>query len=505
MATRSSDPNQINLLSKVAFGTGAMGEAVYLGLFNTFITIYYNQAIGLSNTLIGAAVALAMIGDAVSDPVVGVWSDRFRSRWGRRHPFLVVAPVPLAIAIYLMFNPPELLTASPEDAQMGLFAWLAIWIILSRALLTLYSVPHLALGGELSKDQHQRSQLFSANTVFFYVSGASFAFIAWSVFFEGERLRASDQVMVPGHLDPSAYGPLVLFACAVLIIAIWLCAAGTAKHIPDLYDPPQDQERLTLMSLLKQIGRTFQNRNYLVLIIGYFFFMIASGIYDTLNVFINTYYWELQPDQIRWIGLVGAPAAMAGALLSPVLMKRYDRKPVMLGSLAGVALFAQLVVNLRLLDVMPANGDPLLLPLLIANAAGFTFCLGVGTVAIYSMLGDVIDQNELATGKREEGLFYSARAFFAKASYSFGHFFAGVMLDLFVRLPFEAVPGDLDEDILFRLGFTAGPIMGLAAIVSLSIYSLYRLNRDEHRSIMQQINTRKADKPMPEPKEGEVR
>ena len=102
--------------------------------------------------------------------------------------------------------------------------------------------------------------------------------------------------------------------------------------------------------------------------------------------------------------------------------------------------------------------------------------MGVGSVAIMSMIGDVIDENELATGLRQEGLFYSSRAFFAKAANSFGHFFAGVMLDLFVRLPFEAVPGQLDEGVLTRLGITAGPVMGLSAVVSLALYSRYKLS-----------------------------
>ena len=174
---------------------------------------------------------------------------------------------------------------------------------------------------------------------------------------------------------------------------------------------------------------------------------------------------------------------MSGALLSPIFMRRFDRKPVMLAALAGTTLFAQLVVNLRLLGWMPENQDPLLLPYLLANAAGFTFTLGVGTVAMMSMIGDIIDVNELSTGKREEGLYYSARAFFAKASYSFGHFFAGVMLDLFVRLPFDAVPGQLADGVLIRLGITAGPIMGLAAIISLLIYSRYNLNQAKHREV----------------------
>lgn len=492
---QSSDPAtgaiRLSMGTKILFGTGAIGEAVYLGLFNTFITIYYNQAIGLSNSLIGIAIMLAMVGDAITDPLVGIVSDRWRSRHGRRHPFLLTAPLPLALSLYLIFNPPEFVTGTAgSTGQWLLFVWLCIWTIASRAFNTLYAVPHLALGGELSKDQHQRSQLFSANTVIGYVSGASFAFIAWSFFFAGERIRASDGELVPGHLDAAAYGPLVLTACALILVTIWLCAAGTYRHVAHLSMAETDLQKLTPIRFLEEIVGTMKNRNYIIILVGYFFFMIASGIYDTLNVFINTYFWELLPEQIRWLGLIGAPAAMLGALASPILMRRFDRRPVMLCALAGTTLFAQLVVNLRLLDLMPDNGDPLLLPLLLANAAGFTFTLGVGTVAIMSMLGDIVDENELATGKRQEGLFYSARAFFAKASYSFGHFFAGVTLDLFVRLPFEAVPGELADDVLVRMGITAGPVMGFAAIISLAVYSRYRLNRARHQEILDGLRVR---------------
>ncbi|MEM7221218.1 MAG: MFS transporter [Pseudomonadota bacterium] len=471
---------------KLAFGVGAIGEAAYLGMFNTFVTIYYNQAIGLSNTLIGLAIMLALIADAITDPFVGLVSDRHRSRLGRRHPFLWAAPLPLAIALVAIFKPPSALLGN----DLGLFVWVAVWTIVSRACVTLFNVPHLALGGELSKQQHERSQLFSANTIFTYLAGSGFAFFAWT-FFQGDRVRASDGAMVPGQLDPASYLPLVLAVCAVILISIWTCAAGTARAAQRLPQGPADQPRFTLGYFFKTLLRTLQNRNYLMLLCGYFFFMIASGIYDTLNVFLHTYFWELQPDQIRWFGLVGAPAAILGAVCSPLLMKRFDRKPVMLGSLVGTVLFAQLVVNLRLLGLLPENGDPALLPCLLANAVGFLFSLGVGGVAIYSMIGDVIDENELETGLREDGLFYSARAFFAKASYSFGHFAAGVMLDLFVRLPFEAVPGELEQDVLIRMGVLAGPIMGGSALIALVIYSRYRLDRARHAQILAQIEARR--------------
>ena len=481
----------LTALTKLIFGLGAVGEVVYLGLFNGFITIYYNQVLGLSNTLIGLAIMLAMIGDAVTDPIVGIVSDSWKSKHGRRHPFLFIAPIPLAIALFFIFNPPDIFLQDASGAsQISLFVWLAIWTILSRGFLTLYSVPHLALGGELSKDQHQRSQLFSANTVVGYVAGASFAFVLWSYFFAGERIRESDGQLVPGHLDAAAYGPAIFLACALIIIAIWTSAMGTYKYVPQLSQPKPTGQKLSLPIFLQQILSTMKNRNYVVLIAGYFFLMLASGIYDTLTVFINTYFWELKPEQIRWLGLIAAPGAMIGALSAPALMRRFDRRPVLLAALGGAALFAQLVVNARLMGWMPANHEPELLPLLLANTAGFTLSLGLGAVAVMSMIGDLIDENELQGGHRQEGLYYSARSFFAKAAYSFGHFFAGIALDLFVRLPFDAVPGQLSDDILMRLGIIAGPVMGASLIFSITIYARYNLNRDRHAEIIAAINAK---------------
>ena len=277
----------------MAFGIGASGEAIYLALSNAFIVIFYNQIIGLNNALIGLAIMLAMIGDAISDPLVGIVSDRWRSRLGRRHPFLIAAPVPLALALYFTFNPPQWLL--DMSSQIALFVWLSAWTIISRAILTLFNVPHLALGGELSKDQHERSQLFSANTIFGMASGAGFVTVAWAFFFADEVARASDGATVPGQLAAESYGPLILTACALVIVTIWTCAAGTAKEIPYLSRAEQQANRLNFVEFLRQITSTFKNRSYLVLLVGYFFFMIASGIYDTLNIHIATYFWELKP------------------------------------------------------------------------------------------------------------------------------------------------------------------------------------------------------------------
>lgn len=473
---------------KLCFGIGAVGEAIYFAIFIGFITIFYNQAIGLSNYLIGIATMLAVATDAVTDPFIGLMSDNHRSRLGRRHPFLWAAPIPLAISIYAIFNPPDALIGN----EMGLFAWLAVWTILSRTFVTLFNVPHLALGAELSKQPHERSQLFSANAIFTYLAASGFGFVAWTMF-QGERVRASDGAMVPGQLDPAAYVPLVLVVCAVVLITVFICALGTQDYGRNLPQPTGAKPRLSITFFMKALLRTLKNRNNLILLGGYFFFMIASGIYDKMNVFIATYLWQLEPSQIKLFPLVGVVAGLLGATLSPILMKKFDRKPVMLCALFGVCLFAQLAVDLRLLGIFPENDDPMLLPALLANAAGFVFSIGMASVAIMSMIGDIIDENELVTGLREEGLYYSARAIFGKGSYSVATLFAGLMLDFYVRLPEAAIPGELEQGVLTRLAITAGPIMGATTLISIAIYSLYSLNRKRHAEIIEAIEVRKAE------------
>ncbi len=493
MSTRSLDSRSIPTWIKVAFGVGAIGEAVYLGMFNTFIGIFYNQAIGLSNSLIGTAILLALIGDAISDPAIGIISDRWHSRWGRRHPFLFLAPLPLAFAMWCIFNPPEALTTkatlAEQSGQIVLFAWLALWTIVSRLCLTLYVIPHLALGGEIVRDQHERSQLFSINAILGYSTGALFGFIAWSVFLGGETIGA-DGVAIPNHLNAATYGPLSLFAGAMVFVSVFLCAAGTFSRIGYLSRPETELERLSLMMFFRKIVSTLRNKNYALLLVGFFFFSISSGLYETFSIFIATYFWELGPEDIRWIGLAALPGVALGAIVAPRLMKRFDRRPVLTGAIIGLVIFSQLIIDLRLLGWFPENDSDLLLPLILANSFCFAFVLGVASVAVLSMLGDIVDENELVTGRREEGLFYSARAFFAKMSGSVGHFIAGLTLDWFVRMPFEAVPGQVDSEVIFRLGLVAGPIMALAASVSIIFYMQYDLSRDKHADIVRQLKER---------------
>jgi len=141
--------------TKVAYGMGQLAEGLKNASLGTFVLFYYNQVLGLPGTLAGLAVAIALLFDAFTDPLAGSVSDNWHSRWGRRHPFMYASAIPLAIAFYLLFAPPA------DMSQAGLFSWLTATLILTRGAMTLYHVPHIALGAELSEDYEERTQIVS--------------------------------------------------------------------------------------------------------------------------------------------------------------------------------------------------------------------------------------------------------------------------------------------------------------------------------------------------------
>ena len=137
--------HRVGFPAKLAYWVGQLAEGLKSATFNLFLLFFYNQVLGLSGTLCGIALIIGTVVDAVTDPMMGSVSDGWRSRWGRRHPFMYIAAVPLALSLYLTFNP-------LVETQAALFVWLLICSVLTRVAMTLYSVPHMALGAEMSSD-----------------------------------------------------------------------------------------------------------------------------------------------------------------------------------------------------------------------------------------------------------------------------------------------------------------------------------------------------------------
>ncbi|HBV25332.1 MAG TPA: hypothetical protein DEB44_05315, partial [Acidimicrobiaceae bacterium] len=173
----SGSKRRLSIPVMAAFGAGELVQAVVtIGLYSLLL-FYYQQVVGLSGTLTGLALGIALFFDGVTDPAVGSLSDRIQGRYGRRHPVMAGAAIPLAIAFFFLFYPPDGL------AEFGNFVWLTVFAILVRTALTFFVIPHLALGAEMAPDYLQRSTLYSFGSLIGGIGGALIGFAVYWVFF----------------------------------------------------------------------------------------------------------------------------------------------------------------------------------------------------------------------------------------------------------------------------------------------------------------------------------
>ena len=459
---------------KALYGAGAAAESIISVAFNAFNFFFYTNIMGVPGTLAGLAITIALVFDAITDPLVGAVSDRWQSKLGRRHPFMLAAPIPVMLCLFLIYTPPDSLEAT------GLFLWLTILTITMRSSMTLFHVPHLALGAELSADFTERTRVMSIHTLIGALGGYGTAFLAYSLFF------AATPEYPNGLLNRQAYPTLAIAAASIGGVLMIASTLFTMKVIPRLSKVPVHLPRFSLQSFLADCKSALSNRNYLMLLIGYLLLSATLGTRDTIGLHMTTYYWELLPRQIRYFALAGLLAPIIGYMVTAPLHQRFEKKPVLIFGLVGLLVAATAPVILRMLDLMPANGTQ---ELLVALLVLFVFAATFGVILLISAmsaLADIADEHEVNTHRRQEGIFYAARSFFAKASSGLGHLIAGIAIDL-INFPVGAEPGTVDADVIFRLGLIDGPIAVIPGVIAIYFYLKYDLSRRRHAKLQAEL------------------
>jgi Na+/melibiose symporter-like transporter len=463
------------LRTKLAFGVGASAEAAVHIAFNTFNFLYYNNVLGLSGTLAGTAVTIALVFDAVSDPIIGSISDRWRSKLGRRHPFLYIAALPVAGFFFCIYAPPESL------GGFELFLWLTTFTILLRTALTFYHVPHLALGAELTTDYRERSVVMSYNSIFGVVGGASAFFIAWTYF----------GTLEGGTMNRGGYPVMATVVGAIAAVVILTSAFFTRDRIPGLAQPPADLPRFSLAALLGEVRDCLRNRNYLVLLLGLFFLSATLGVRETIGSYMYLFFWEFEPEQIRFLAFASPPGFVIAFIVTARMHSRFDKRETIIVSIIGLVIAAAGPITLRMLGAFPENHTAGLFPALclaVLCAYGFGAILNI---SVMSALADIADEHELETGRRQEGVFYAARTFFGKLTSSLGHLLAGIAIDVIGFSP-GAQPGSVPADVIFRLGLLDGPIAVGPAVISIFFYALYNIDKKRHAETQAKLANARA-------------
>ncbi|OYY69686.1 MFS transporter [Sphingomonas sp. 28-63-12] len=453
--------------SRLAFGLGSIAYGVKDNGFATFLLLFYNQVVGLSAASVGIAIMMAMMVEAFVDPAVGFLSDHTRSKWGRRHPWMYGSAIPVAIGWLLLWNPPL------GWSQTGLLFYLFGSALLVRIALSAFEIPASALGPELSSDYDERTKLFSYRYLFGWVGGLGMLSLAYGVFLVPDAGHAIGLQNGPG------YSSMASLAAIVMVLAIVLSSwglHGEIKYLPKLAESTE-----TLGDHFRAFRQTISNRAFVILMIAGVCAYTAQGISFALSNYMYQYVWEFSGGDYQWLSLALLCGAIMAFVMAPRLTKGGDKARV--GAILSVVNVLLVVAPyiLRLMGLFPVPQSPVALPLLLTIFAANTAC-GVSAFIIgASMLSDVVEESELRTGRRSEGVFFSGSFFVQKMVGGLGIFMAGTILSI-AQFPASAKPGQVPLATVDRLTLIFIILLLLFYGLAAFTYSRFPFGRAEHQA-----------------------
>uniref|UniRef100_UPI0035CB005A MFS transporter n=1 Tax=uncultured Sphingomonas sp. TaxID=158754 RepID=UPI0035CB005A len=469
-AALAKHPAPASSWTKGAFGFGAVATGVTETGFNYFLLIFYAQVVGLDAWLVSLATTLSLLVDAFADPIAGYWSDNTRSRWGRRHPFMYAAAVPIAVLYALVWMPPSGLGGG------ALFAYLVAISIAVRLCFTLYETPSSALLPELSYDYDQRSAIQAVRYFFGWAGGNVLTVLMFVLVFPAFATAAIPN----GQFSREAYRSYGLIASGVILVSVLVCAIGTHSRVP-LMQPAPPRRRITLRQIVAEMRETLSDRSFGALFAAAMLGAIATGLSASLTFYFSTYFWALTSQQIGIITLGVFASAFIGAAISPLVSRKFGKKR---GAMAvGLVAFlgAPLPIVLRLIGLLPGNEDPTIFRLvLVTNTLDTALIICFQTLTA-AMIADLVEKAELRTGRRSEGVFFAAITFVRKAVLGLGLIAASAILWL-SGFPEGAKAGQVSADTLWRLGAWYVPTVLALWLGMIAVLNSYRLGRDDHET-----------------------
>lgn len=438
--------------------------------------MFYTQIVGVPATVVGLALTVALVFDAISDPVVGYWSDNFRSKWGRRHPFMYASAIPVAVCYFLLWVPPR------DWGHDALFWYLLTLSVLVRTALTFFETPNAALGPELTRDYDERSTLQSWRTFFGWTGGNAMTVLMFFFLFPA---FVTPQIS-NGQFNPEAYAVYAWIAAGVMLTAILVSALGTHGHIGHLLAPPQ--RKLSLVGVFREIAETLFNKSMGAIFLTAIIASTALGLGQALSVYMTTYFWGLRPEQIGLVTLVIFVSAAFGAALAPVLTRRFGKKTgIIIVGVLGLFTFP-VGLLLRLTGVVSPGTDAAFWVVLLQGQVDVVLVVCQQALLV-SMISDLVEQAELKTGRRSEGVFFAANTFILKVTTGVGLMAATIVLSL-AQFPAGVTPDQVPDSALVALGWWYLPAILLLRLLLIAAILPYAVDRKTHEENLQRLRQR---------------
>lgn len=467
---------------RLLYGAGGIVYAAKEAAYTAFVLLFYTQVLGLGGTVTGAIIAISLVWDSVSDPLVGSLSDRLRSRWGRRHPFMALSILPLGLGFIGLFAPPAAVVA--DHTLLAL--WLLFWSLWVRTFVTTFAIPHLALSAEITRDYHERSQVLGARLACMFLFAVLLPATGLLLIFPGTD--SGD-----GRFVAANYPGYGILSAAVAWAAAIASTLGTRRHIRSTREAPVPRAGDgAIAPLLRDLLRTLRNRTFRLVIAYEFACMAAYGVIVSLNMLVWTYFWEFSPEESSVV--LSLPSLLAIALVMASLKplgRRFAKHRLMQFSLAGMILNCLWLYPLKLAGLLPDNDGILVFVLNFLFMLIFMYCFLLRTINTQSLVADLTDEHELEHGLRQEAGFFSMINLVNKSATVIGPFYGGLALDA-IGLRSGMLPGEVPEATLNGLTYALGLGVLPPLLVSLALSLRIAMSEDKVSAIQGAIGRRDA-------------
>jgi Na+/melibiose symporter-like transporter len=351
--------------------------------------------------------------------------------------------------------------------------------IVVRVFITFFEIPNTSLISELTDDYDDRTSMMSIRYFFGWWGGLAMSLLAY-----GFLLRPTVEQPV-GVLNPEGYRTLGLVAACAIVLSILVSSLGTHRNIPHLKQPPPKRP-FGILPALREIRETLSNRSFLVLFASGIFSAMAAGLSAGLNIYFVTYFWELTSIQIFFLVMTGFLAAVLALIFSPLLSARMGKKPAAVTVIFSAILFGPVPIVLRLLDVLPPNGStPLLFALMVFQTFEVALIISAN-ILVSAMVADVVEESELATGRRSEGVFFAGLSLVGKAVAGVGVMLSTVILSV-IGFPQDAQPGAVDPQIMRNLALVFVPVLSSLYLISAFLVTTFRISRATHEENLDRL------------------
>jgi len=417
-------------------------------LVNMYLMKFATDILHMAPALIGTIFGVSRIWDAITDPVVGYWSDRTRTRAGRRRPWLLGSIVPLSVSFYMLWNPPRDLSTA------DLNVWMASAIFLFYTAMTIIVVPHQSLGAEISDDPHNRTRIYGGRHIAWIV-GSFGALAGMSLIIEADDTR--------------------FVASQVSIFTIFGGAALTGWMIFRVKERPEYQGR-GATNPFRAYRDVFANRHARLLLVVFLVESLGSATINALTVYVAEYVVGTPRLAPLYILLYMIPSA-ASVPFWVWVSGRLGRKRIWIASTIVSSLGFGAMFLLQ-------EGDVVLISVL-AVILGFSG--SAGAVVAPSIQADVIDFDELQTGERKEGAYFAAWNFVYKFGVGLTLMLTGFVLEFSGFTPNAAQ----SDESLFALRALYGLFPLGCYLIAAFLLTRFSLDEAEHARIRRELEARR--------------